>query len=293
MPLSKTKKTNPKNPARSNTAILKGFVQLLRPLNGIMSMIGVYIGYSLSVGIFTFNPTILYAMLAVFFISGGGQAINDYFDYEIDRKRKSNRPLANQIISKKTGLVYSLGLFGIGILLASYINDISLYIAGFFSLLLILYSSLMQEIKFVGNVIVSLSVAFTYIFGSAANQITPLVLMIAIPAFFANWGREIIKDVEDQNEDKGYKLTLPLVAKEKHVQYFTFFILLLGLITGYLPLYFGYGKLVWFGLLVTISNIVFVWAGKELSEKNFQRSSIHMKQGMMTGLLAQLSLLVG
>ena len=131
---------HPKTAARNSNEILGGFVQLLRPLNAVMSMIGVFIGYSLAYGGFHFDISLVYALLSVFFISGGGQAINDYFDYEIDKKRKANRPLVRGLISKKNGLIYSLALFALGIILASFLTETAFWIAVFFSILLILYN---------------------------------------------------------------------------------------------------------------------------------------------------------
>ncbi|MEK6901968.1 MAG: geranylgeranylglycerol-phosphate geranylgeranyltransferase [archaeon] len=280
-----------KTNSRNFKEILGGFVQLVRPLNAIMSMIGVFIGYSLVYGGFHFDISLLYALLAVFCISGGGQAINDYFDYEIDRKQKTNRPLVKGVVSRKTGIIFSFALFALGMVLASYLSELAFWIAVFFSILLILYSALMQKIKFVGNVIVSLGVAFTFVFGASVVAITPLVLMIAIPAFFANWAREIVKDIEDAAEDKGHKITLPQLLKKNQVQWFTFALFGAAIVTGYLPTIFGFGD--WkYPVLVTFSNIVFILAAHQLMKNNARKSQSNIKKGMMVGLLAQLSLMI-
>lgn len=280
-----------KTAARSSKEILSGFVQLVRPLNAVMSMIGVFIGYSLAYGGFHFDLSLIYALLSVFFISGAGQAINDYFDFEIDKKRKNNRPLVRGLLSKNTGLIYSLALFALGIILASFLTELAFYTAVFFSILLILYSALMQKIKFVGNIIVSLGVAFTFIFGASVIGLVPIVLMIAIPAFFANWAREVIKDVEDAEEDQDHKITLPHILKKNHVKWFTLSLIMLAIITGYLPTFFGIGD--WkYPLLVTISNIVFILAVKAFVRNHADKSQSWIKKGMIVGLLAQLSLLI-
>ena len=268
---------HPKTAARNSNEILGGFVQLLRPLNAVMSMIGVFIGYSLAYGGFHFDISLVYALLSVFFISGGGQAINDYFDYEIDKKRKANRPLVRGLISKKNGLIYSLALFALGIILASFLTETAFWIAVFFSILLILYSALMQKIKFVGNVIVSLGVAFTFIFGASAIGLVPIVLLIAIPAFFANWVREVIKDVEDAEEDKNHKITLPHILKKNHVKWITLGLFMLAIITGYLPTFFGLGD--WkYPLLVTLSNVVFILAVRAFVRNHAEKSQSLVKR---------------
>ena len=254
-----------------------------------MSMIGVYIGYSLALGEFTFNLSILYAMLAVFCISGGGQAINDYFDYDVDKRKKSARPLASGLISRKNGLFFSIGLFLLGMVLASFLNNDAFWIAVFFSALLILYSWLMREIKFVGNIIVALGTGFTFIFGASVISVTPLVLMIAFAAFLANWAREIIKDVEDKNEDKGIKITLPHILKSHQVTFVIWALLLLTLIAGYLPVVLGQSNL-YYTLLVTAANIVFILAGKEIHAQHATKAQSLMKKGMIIALVAALVL---
>ncbi len=256
-----------------------------------MSALGVYIGYSLVVQTFTFNLNIFYAMLAVFCISGASQAINDYFDYHIDKQKKSTRPLASGIISRKNGFIFPIALFTLGVVLASFLNNETFWMATFFSALSFLYSASMSKIKFVGNAIVSLSVGFTYIFGASVIGITPLVLMIALSAFLANWAREIIKDVEDAHTDKGHKLTLPIVLNEHQTHFIIFVLLLFSILAGYLPVLFAHAN-EYYAVLVTISNIVFILAGKQLVNKHASKAQSFMKKGMLVGLLAQLSLLV-
>lgn len=278
--------------SHSSKAVFSGFVALLRPINAAMASVGAFIGYSLAVGGLHFSRELFLAMLAVFFISGGGQAVNDYFDITIDKKRKATRPLASGLISPRVGLVYSLALFALGTLLASFINNDALLMAGFFSLLLIAYSAMMSKIKFAGNVIVSVSVAFTYLFGATAASITPLVVFVAIPAFFGNWAREIAKDVEDKKEDKGYKITLPQVLNTHQVNFLTITILTIAVFTGYLPVIFAHAS-GWYAGFITISNGIFILAARELVNGDAQQSASRMKKAMLVALIAQLSLLIG
>ncbi|MBM3282251.1 MAG: hypothetical protein FJY86_02845 [Candidatus Diapherotrites archaeon] len=275
----------------SFSTIFSGYWQLIRPLNAVMSTIGAYIGYLLALHTITFDITILYGMLAVFFISGASQSINDYFDYAIDKQRKSTRPLASGKISRTNGLVFSFILYILGITLASFLNNEAFLIALFFSVLTFLYSSSMSEIKFMGNIIVSISVAFTFIFGASLVGITPLVLMISLAAFLANWAREIIKDVEDVRTDKGHKLTLPLILNTHQTRFIILIILGMAIVSGYLPVYFGLST-IYYTFLVTIANIIFILAGKNITHNRAEKSQSLLKKGMLVALLAQISLLI-
>ncbi|MEK6970389.1 MAG: geranylgeranylglycerol-phosphate geranylgeranyltransferase [archaeon] len=267
-----------------------GYLHLIRPLNAILSMVGVLIGYMLAWGGFYFTPQLVYGLLAVFCISGGGQAINDYYDYAIDRKRKADRPLVKGIVSRRNGLIFALALFGLGVVFASYLNELSFYIAVFFSILLILYSAVMQEIKFVGNVVVALGTGFTFIFGASILTIPPVVVLIAFSAFLANWVREIVKDMEDVEEDRGHKQTLPTLMKSHEVKVFTGVLLLVAVFSGYLPHFAGLSNS-YYLLLVTLANLVFILAGTQFFDDKAGESASTLKKGMMIALLAQLSLL--
>jgi geranylgeranylglycerol-phosphate geranylgeranyltransferase len=277
--------------SRSFSTIFSGYWKLIRPLNALMAAVGAYIGYSLALQTISLNVNILYAMLSVFFISGAGQTINDFFDYEIDKKKKNSRPFVRGIISKQNGFIFSIALFTLGIILASFLNEETFWMAVFFSALLFLYSASMSKIKFVGNAVVALSVGFTFIFGASVAIITPLVLMIALAAFFANWTREIMKDVEDAHSDKGHKLTLPLLLNTHQTQFIILVLLALTILSGYLPTFLARGNVL-YTVLVSISNIVFILAGKQLLDQHAHQAQSLLKKGMMVALLAQLSLLV-
>ena len=289
--MKKSAPFNTKNSPHSIKTIFAGYWKLIRPLNAFMSALGVYIGYSLALGFFTLNAAVAYAMLAVFSISGAGQAINDYFDYEIDKRKKSSRPLTSGLISRKNGMIFSLTLFAFGIILASFLNNETFWMASFFSALLFLYSASMSKIKFMGNMVVALSVGFTFIFGASVVGVTPLVLMIALAALLANWTREIVKDVEDVNADKGHKITLPLLMNAHQTNYIILILLFLTILAGYLPTFFA-GANIFYTFLVTASNIIFILAGKYVLDRRPTQAQSFLKKGMLVALLAALSLLV-
>jgi len=279
------------NHSHSFSSIFLAYAQLIRPLNAVMSAIGVYLGYILSTQTILFNGAIAYAMLAVICISGAGQVINDFFDYEIDKKKKSTRALASGKISRTNGLIFSIILFALGILLASFLNEAAFWMAVFFSALLFLYSASMSGIKFVGNALVALSVGFTFIFGASVNAITPLVLMISLSAFLANWAREIMKDVEDKHADSGVKLTLPLLLSPARTRFIILTLVFFTILSGYLPTIFA-GANVFYTILVSGANVVFILAGKKILAGHASEAQSLMKKAMLVALAAAASLMV-
>src|SRR3989339_483334 len=183
---------------------MKPFIEIIRPVNCLMAGIGVFVGYSVSAGAIGISPTLIIAMISAFLICGAGQAINDFFDYEIDRK-KDGRAKTIKKLGRKNVLYYSIILFLAGNSIAYFINPAAFGIALAFSILLIAYSAVMGRIKFIGNWVVASGTAATLIFGASVWGNYSLAVQFAAAALFANVAREITKDFEDLKADEGFK----------------------------------------------------------------------------------------
>ncbi|PIY91886.1 digeranylgeranylglyceryl phosphate synthase, partial [Candidatus Micrarchaeota archaeon CG_4_10_14_0_8_um_filter_60_7] len=64
------------------------FLELTRPANSLMAAIAAWLGYSLALNAPAFDATIALIATATFLVSAGGQAVNDYFDRDVDALRK-------------------------------------------------------------------------------------------------------------------------------------------------------------------------------------------------------------
>ena len=173
------------------------YISILRPLNGIMSIIAVYVGALVAGALVVPSFNLLLGMLVVFLVSGAGMIINDIFDIEIDRVNKPERPLPSGRITKKKAWAYSILLFIIGNVIAYNIGMNALIVSVFASLLLIAYAAKLKKVLLVGHLGVSLLVAFTFIFGGVITGNVMPSLSLAILAFLANIGREVYKSIED------------------------------------------------------------------------------------------------
>ena len=79
------------------------YLNIIRPLNGLMSIIAVFIGGLVVAGTSVFlTIDIYFAMLAAFLISGAGNAINDYVDVDADKVNKPKRPMCSRLNRKRT-----------------------------------------------------------------------------------------------------------------------------------------------------------------------------------------------
>ncbi|MAG18050.1 MAG: hypothetical protein CL944_01090 [Candidatus Diapherotrites archaeon] len=258
------------------------YLSLLRPLNGIISMFGVFTGYSIAQKAFTFNLELFIGMIAAFLITGAGNVINDYYDLEIDKKLNK----AIQQTKDKKLLVYSGILFATGILISFLLNIHAVVIAIAVSVLLIAYSTIMQKYKFLGNWVVALGTALTLIYGASIIQNYDSIFILAGSALLANAAREIIKDTEDLRGDSGIKTTLPMLLDFGAIKSIVLLLYSLAIILAAWAWVLGFMQGPYYILLILAAGILFFNSWKFLRGKKFKTAQQYSKYGMIVALLA-------
>ncbi|NMC10766.1 MAG: geranylgeranylglycerol-phosphate geranylgeranyltransferase [Methanothrix sp.] len=192
---------------------LRAFWEILRPLNCTMAGVAAVIGMAIALSL-DFRILIL-IFLAVFLITGAGNAVNDYYDRAIDAVNRPNRPIPSGRIGSKTALIYSLILFAAGCIVAGVVNRICLEVAVLNSALLIFYARNLKATPLAGNICVAFLTGSAFLFGGGAAGVAGL-LANQVPfllSFLATMSREIMKDVEDMEGDRlGGAKTLPILA---------------------------------------------------------------------------------
>jgi len=288
------------------------YLEMMRPGNCLMSVIAVIIGSLLVTGpepnlfLNPFSP-IYMAALAVFLISGGGNAINDFVDIESDRINRPDRPIPSGRISPKSAFSFTIILFLIGIAIAGFLTWLAFLIAIINSAVLVLYSYSLQNKLFIGNVAIGYLVGSTFLFGGAVfgNLILPFLLMLL--AMFSTISREVVKDLEDLEGDRksflkriehgvkrfaerfgvGDGADPSLEMKRSRILAFTS--LLLSLVVSPLPYVmgiFGENYLVFLAPCVAVFVYCLVRIAASSTKKDFGHISRSIKIGMNLGLLA-------
>lgn len=238
----------------------------------IAAVIGVFIAYN----IVTANipehipfpipfPVIdaLKVSIVVFLVTGAGNAINDYFDIDIDRINKPQRPIPSGEIGLGTALYFSLALFFAGTFLAVSINLICGAIALVNSLLLIYYASTLKRTPLLGNIAVGYLTGSTFLFGGAvfyASGGIGGVFVLFLLATLATLAREIVKDIEDIKGDRedGAR-TLPIIIGKKKAAYVASLIGLVAVLASPIP-YLQSLMSIRYLFLVGIADILFAVA---------------------------------
>ena len=223
---------------------VKTFLALIRVRNCTMTYIGVLLGASfINPGdIFTFK--VLLAAAAAFVITGAGNVINDYYDYEIDKINRPHRAIPSNKISKSDAWMLSVTMFAIGLGMSN-VNVYCLGLAICNTAVLIVYGKYSKRMYLLANLIVSYLVASIFIYGALANvsgeflelEKTQLVAILSGCAFFATLSREIVKDIEDMEGDKKkYSVTLPIQMGAKRARDIASTFLLTAIALSALPL---------------------------------------------------------
>ncbi len=282
---------------------LKDAIEILRPINDIMGSLTVIIGVLNTR--FDIDPIILIlnlilGVLTYFFIAGAGNVINDYYDIEIDKINRPERPIprgsitlnqakilwfVTSLISVTIAIFHSI-LFNIG-----YLNII---LVVFFVFIGWFYAAWGKKSGFIGNIIVSISFSIGLVYGAVLNSsnIPPYIYFFFLTAFFLLLSREIIKGCEDIEGDKneGVK-TLAIKIGIKKSTIFSLIFALLAIVFFILPYFTNilnpllFLISMFFGLALVIYTIALMLKSN-LVRKDFKRISLLLKISMFLGLIS-------
>ena len=147
---------------------IKGVIQLFRPELSLAAGICVIVGEIIALGSFPSIQNIIYGFICGFFISSPALILNDYFDIEVDRINAPNRPLPAGIISPQEVITLTIVVTFIGLVAAAVISIYALIICIILWIIGVLYNWKLKETGLLGNIMVSCSVATTFILGGIA-----------------------------------------------------------------------------------------------------------------------------
>jgi len=272
---------------------LADFLRLIRLHNLPLVLASVLVGGWLESGRFL-SSDILIAALSAALIAAFGYTHNDYCDQQIDKINKPNRPLPRQGIRPYSALRFSLLLATSGVILSLMVNYFAPAIAALAVLLLLLYNRVWKKSFLLGNGVVSILTAGPFIYGGVAVKKVSLCLVPALFSFLFHFGREILKDLEDQQADREAKAkTLSVRLGEGaalRTATFIYLFLMLSIFIPYIWGLFNQRYLVLAVLGVNLLLLYVLWSvWKDDSVQNLSRVNSLLKLGMFLGLAAILA----
>jgi len=226
---------------------LLGYIMIIRPLNVFLGGLTILIS-SLIIKYEGPAISVILPVFVVMFFTMGANTLNDYFDYEIDKINRPDRAISSGLVLRNQALILSLFSFIIGALIALKLNkDSQLLSIGVSLPLIIAYNVKLKNYPLIGNIIVSLILAMSFIYAGLVFKKTEPLIIPALLAFGLTLIREIVKDLADIKGDKSAGLmTFPIVyGKKKTIILCTILSLFLGIgsfipfLTGYYNTFYG------------------------------------------------------
>lgn len=212
------------------------YLKIIRPLNLLLLLLTQSLikygfleplGVQTAMGVFDF----ILLVVATLCIAAAGNIINDIQDVAIDNINKPEKAIVGKKISEKAAYNYYITLNIIGVLAGFYLSNRVGHpgLAAVFiliSALLYSYAVYLRSLLLVSNLVVSFLVALSLlvliifdIYPAINSDLMDLqiiaskvILWYATCAFYLNFIREIVKDIQDVNGDKkGGRNTLPIL----------------------------------------------------------------------------------
>ena len=277
------------------TAKLMGFIRLMRPPNCLMMGFAVIVGASVAIGGFPSESLwlkLLFGFFTGFSLLAASNALNDYWDREIDAINEPNRPIPSGLVGPREALVFSALLTAFGLILA-WLTSLECFLTAMLAASLAdAYVTLGKKTGLLGNAMVSICVAIPFAYGSiiTVGRVEPLVAIFASIAFLANLGREVNKGIVDVPGDasKGI-MTVAVRHGPKAAAYLAsaFYLCAVGL--SILPPLFSLVSWVYIPLVV-LTDAGFIWASASISRDQSRENAKKVKNivliWMTTGMLA-------
>jgi geranylgeranylglycerol-phosphate geranylgeranyltransferase len=236
---------------------LKGYIAITRPINSIAAGLAAIVAYLIATG--TIIPATLLLFAVVTLVTAAGNVINDYFDVEIDRVNRPDRPIPSGKVRLPAARAYAVTLFLAGIFVCLFTNGLCIAIAVFNSLLLIVYAARLKRTPLCGNIAVSYLATSMFLFGGALGGLAGLfhVIPFGIMTFFAMLARELIKDAEDVEGDRASgAVTIPIRYGIRATMLLALICAVLGVGASLVP-YLWWGLWYICGILIVDGIIVF------------------------------------
>jgi len=289
---------------------IKPYLEIMRPVNCVMGGFTVVIGLLIShpeetFALFLQDPLNLFLTLGgfiiFFFVAGGTNAINDYYDYPIDQINRPDRPLPRGAFTQKRALQYYMALNAGALILATIIGFLTVNgvwiptIVLFFEGVGFFYSWKWKAMGLPGNLVVGFASAvglpFAALFITPLQEIPPLVWHLFFTVAIFLIAREFVKGMQDVEGDSQFNIKTIANTHGLRTAAIFMFAFSVGAAVWFTGLYFVF-PLRWGFLIFIIGVDLLVIAANVLlfsdvaDAKKQKKASFFLKLGQLCAILA-------
>lgn len=181
-----------------------GFLKLIRFSVSIFGCIGLFVSGLIAGDLKGFQFEYLIAFFIVFISGAGAFAINDYFDFEVDKiNKRKDRPLVVGLVSRKIALFTAVISITIVIILSLFLNLTSMILVFISVPLFYIYSMGLKKRLIIKNLLIAFSYLSTIFLGSLItdSRLEPIIIYFGIMGFIVGLANEIMFDIADVEGD--------------------------------------------------------------------------------------------
>ena len=273
---------------------LSGLLRLFRFELPFTAGLCAVLGQLLALGTLPTIVEIILGFLSVFFISAAALILNDYFDIESDRINAPDRPLPSGLVTKQDVILLTAGVTLLGLITGFLISWAAVLVIMVVWIVGFLYNWRFKKVFLLGNLMVSLSVGMTFIFGgvSVNRPFSPLVWFFAAWVFFINLGEEIAADAMDIDGDrKAGSRSIALVLGRDKALRISAAIFLTVIAASSLPFILGW--LGWIYLLPFIlTDAVMFYCLIKLLQTDDEKGRIYIRWIYMSGMVTLIIIII-
>ena len=199
-------------------AVPRAYVELSRPVNGVISLAGAGIGAHVAVRGRGADWTSADAWstvavgIATLLILSAGNALNDACDVEVDRVNRPHRPIPSGRVSARGSVRFAAVLTVAGVALAAVVNGLAVAVAAGAAVCLVAYALLLKGTPLGGNLVVGLLTSGAFAAGGIAVEALSHAAAPIVFVFLFTVSRELVKDIEDVSGDARHGASTAAVA---------------------------------------------------------------------------------
>lgn len=270
---------------------LRPIIQILRPVNFIITFAVVIVGAIICINTGYSISKIILAGISAGLTASAGNVINDIIDKNADKINHPERPLPSGKISVRLAVIEYLVLVVSAVAISFFINRLALNVVLLTTVLLLIYSTRLKRIPLLGNFTIAFLTGFAFIYGGVAVDNPRAAVIPALFAFFINFIRELVKDLQDIRGDSAAGIkTFPNQFGIVPTKYFITFLTIILIAATVYPFIYKIYNIEFFVVVMIFVNPLLVYVLKSLYDNNEPANLIKLsnllKLDMVFGLAA-------
>ncbi len=262
------------------------YLQLFRLGNATIGCLAIFIAAFMAAGTSMFDHwvNLIVGAAVVFTFVAGGNSLNDYIDADIDKTAHPDRPVPKGLLTPVQARNAGIVMLVVSCILSLITRDaycIAIVIIA--CILMALYELTLKQRGFIGNIVIAVLTGMVFLLAGAIVGDVAANIAVGGMAALVSVGREISKDIEDMESDKGCRKTLPMSIGVRNASIVAAVFFIAGPVLSWYPIILNPSNYLYW--IVVIADVIFFYcAYKVFSDPH--KAQKKAKIGMLFGLLA-------